>query len=376
MQDIIKRARVPFSEDELKVTAKHRPAPYGMLPGVPEWEYRYNRPITAEENFRLCFSGEKPCWMPHVGWCDCDIKVFRPRIHPENIWAHCLCDGEATDEVRYPWDTNVGTGWFGLKWVFVPVAGGSTVVPGNPLIEDMNDWEEILEWPNLDEMDFEDMARKNADYLNCGLCNQLGVLNGCWERLISLMDVEGAAIALIDEDQQDAVKSFFDRYADLLIDYISRVKKACPNMHNVLLHDDWGHSTGAFFSLDTCREMIVPYLRKIVDACHDMGMSFELHSCGKAQTLVPAMIEAHVDFWCPQSINDLDAIAEQYKDQPIWFGLNNLVFAPDATDDEIREQTTAWFEKHKDQKVFTFYKAIHPVMRETLYRLSRAYYLK
>ena len=64
----------------------------------------------------------------------------------------------------------------------------------------------------------------------------------------------------------------------------------------------------------------------------------------------------------------LDALAPELKSDQI------LVY--DATDDEIREQTTAWFEKHKDQKVFTFYKAIHPVMRETLYRLSRAYYLK
>jgi len=370
------KARVPFSEEELKVTGKYRPVVYRMLPGVPDWEYTYNRPISPVENFKLAFSGQKPYWMPHVGWCDCDIKVFRPRIHPENIWSHCLCDGEVTDEVRYPWDTNVGTGWFGLQWVFVPVAGGSTVMPGNPLIEDMNDWEEILQWPNLDELDFDDMAKKNEAFLGTGLANQLGVLNGFWERLISLMDVEGAAVALIDEDQKEAVKSFFDRYTDLLIDYISRVKKSCPNIHCVLLHDDWGHSTGAFFSLETCREMIVPYLRRLIDYVHSEDMFFELHSCGKAQTLVPAMIEAHVDFWCPQSINDLDAIAEKYKDQPIWFGLNNLVFAPDATDEEIREQTTAWFEKHKDQKVFTFYKAIHPVMRETLYRLSREYYLK
>ena len=286
--------RVPFREEELEITGKYRPAPYGMLPGVPDWEYTYNRPVSPVENFKLAFSGQKPYWMPHVGWCDCDIKVFRPRIHVDNIWSHCLCDGEVTEGARYNWESNVGTGWFGLKWVFVPVAGGSTVMPGNPMIEDMNDWEEILQWPNLDELDFDDMAKKNEEFLGTGLANQLGVLNGFWERLISLMDVEGAAVALIDEDQKEAVKSFFDRYVDLLIDYVARVKKSCPNIHCVLLHDDWGHSTGAFFSLETCREMIVPYLRRLTDFVHSEGMFFELHSCGKGQTLVPAMIEAGI----------------------------------------------------------------------------------
>jgi len=187
--------------------------------------------------------------------------------------------------------------------------------------------------------------------------------------------VEGAAVALIDEDQKEAVKSFFDRYTDLLIDYISRVKKSCPNIHCVLLHDDWGHSTGAFFSLETCREMIVPYLRRLIDYVHSEDMFFELHSCGKGQTLVPAMIEAGVDLWCPQLINDLDMLTETYKDEPIWFGLSDLQFKPDATDEEVREATTAWFNKHKDHKVFTFYKYLHPVMRETLYRLSREAYM-
>ena len=54
--------------------------------------------------------------------------------------------------------------------------------------------------------------------------NELCLLDGFWERLISLMDVSGAAIALVDEDQKDALHAFFDRYADHMIECIRRVK--------------------------------------------------------------------------------------------------------------------------------------------------------
>lgn len=310
-----------FDPKELEISGVHKCGMVDMLanmglPQMPESEPLYHWPISPKENFRRLFQEKKPCWTPRVGWAYCEINPFEPRLLPDNIGAHIISDGEPSYDFR---GKTLDTGWLGLEWLYVPEVGGSTVKPGNPLIEDMNDWEKILKWPDLDALDWEGMAEKNKEYLNTPQLNELHLLNGLWERLISLMDVSGAAIAMIDEDQQDAVKSFFDRYADLLIEVITRVKKIC-DIDCVLIHDDWGTQNGPFFSLDTVREMIVPYMKRIVDAIHDMGMFYEHHCCGKAEALVPAMIECGMDFWCPQTLNDIDKLLDLYPDSCLHYG--------------------------------------------------------
>jgi len=99
-------------------------------------------------------------------------------------------------------------GFFDLNWVYVPVAGGSTVAPGKPKIEDMSEWEKYISMPDLDALDWDRCENNNKDYLDTPQHNQLGILCGFWERLMSLMDVEGAAVALIDEDQSEGLIAF------------------------------------------------------------------------------------------------------------------------------------------------------------------------
>lgn len=155
-----------------------------------------NRPITEKENFKLLFQGKKPYWMPRAGWAYCDMNNFRPRVHPDNVVTHLIFD----DQGAYPYESNVmHSDWYDLDWVYVPVAGGATVQPGNPKIEDMNDWRAIIKLPVLDAMDIEGCAAKDKAFLETPQYNEFGILSGFWERLISLMDVSGAAIALIDE---------------------------------------------------------------------------------------------------------------------------------------------------------------------------------
>ncbi|MBQ1377740.1 MAG: methyltransferase, partial [Lachnospiraceae bacterium] len=71
----------------------------------------------------------------------------------------------------------------------------------------------------------------------------------------------------------------------------------------------------AFFSLNTCMEMVAPYIKKVADHCHEKGLLFHQHSCGKNEALVPAMIWAGVDLWIPQVMNDVKMLTEKYGDQ-------------------------------------------------------------
>ena len=338
----------------------------GQLPP----EVTYNRPITEKENWRLFVKGETPWWIPVGGWGYCDMNIFRPRMNPDLYATQHFIDGEGP--ITFP-SNEICSSWFNVTWVFVPVAKGATVKPGHPKFTDASEWEKYISMPDLDELDWDGCAKANKEYLNTPKLNQLGILSGFWERLMSLMDVDNAAIAMIDEEQQEGVKRLFSALADMYIEYIRRMKDRL-DIDCVLIHDDWGHQLGPFFSKDTIREMIVPYLRRVVDYVHSRDMIFELHSCGKNETLVPLMIEAGVDLWCPQPINDIDALLEKYKDQPIAFGDTVFPLPRETDPSEYERLAEEMVKKYSGRRAFIAYRFPPEEFMKQLYKKSREYF--
>ena len=111
---------------------------------------------------------------------------------------------------------------------------------------DISEWREVIKWPDLDEIDFQEMGEMNKEYLGTDKANQLGIQLGLWERMMCLMDVDNAAMALVDEDVEEDVIAFLDKLSDMYVDYIGRVIKVC-HIDSVMLHDDWGTQNGPFF---------------------------------------------------------------------------------------------------------------------------------
>ena len=362
--------RIPFDSKELEVTGTYPQWANPMNP-TGAADGKRNLPVTPKENFRLALTGHTPWWMPYPGWSNCDVLVFRPRMHPDNVVTHLVFDGEPP----YPYKTNsMRSSWYDLVWDYVPAAGGATVHPGNPKVTDISQWEKAVALPELDDLDWEGCAKANRAFCDSDKMVQLGILSGFWERLMSLMDVENAAIALIDEEQQPGVHRFLDRHTDLLIRYVERMTQILP-IDNVLVHDDWGHQNGPFFSRDVCREMIVPYLKRLVEFCHSKGLTFELHSCGKTESLVPCMIEAGVDLWAGQTaINDMEGLAEQYKDQPILFELAAPAVPEGAGEREIREIARDFVLRHRDHRVGVLKRGASQACLDAIYEYSRRLY--
>jgi len=67
------------------------------------------------------------------------------------------------------------------------------------------------------------------------------------------------------------------------------------------------------FSSETVEEMILPYLKKVIDAAHDEGVIFEFHSCGCIEPLVPIIVEAGADLWDGQDMNDKTSLSRKYR---------------------------------------------------------------
>ncbi len=263
----------------------------------------FNTPISIRENLNMLFSGKRPMWIPSGA----EFKMFMPRVNPD-----VRARASATEAYSIPESEFGGADFFGVEWEYSPEAGGSMVRPGKPKVPDICKWEKYITFPNVHSIDWAKNAEENREYLDTPQAISACFLNGgFFERLISFLGFEDAAAALVDEDQQDAVHRLFDRLADFYIELIN-VYKANYNMDLVHMHDDWGSQRAPFFSEKTARTMIMPYLHRVTDHVHNGGMWFEMHSCGKNEILVPVYIDAGVDTWNGQPINDKEELVSRY----------------------------------------------------------------
>jgi hypothetical protein len=263
---------------------------------------------------------------------------------------------------------------FGVEWVYIDSAGGSMVKPGKPLLTDINEWKDKIVWPDINSWDWAGSAKANKDYLNSGFFQNHWIFNGFFELLISFMDFEGAALALIDEDQQDAIHEFFSALADL---YIKIVDKFVDNFHaeGFYFHDDWGSQQAPFFSPTITKEFIVPYMRRLTDHMHHRGAWAELHSCGHIEQQVPNIIAAGWDLWSGMAMNDTQALYEKYGDQLI-IGVVPDQFGPDTPEEDQRAAAREYVRKFCNPKKPSILNlcgaaVLTPAYREELYKASR-----
>lgn len=367
-------SRPKFSKSEFEVIGTYpgveKFAVMGGQITVPE-SPRYNRPITQRENWKLLLDGEKPYWVPESGWIFCEEIQFRPRINPDNVANHQVFDGGPTFDYEGLGKV-VHSSWFDLDWEWDDAVSGATVRPGAPKVPDINHWEDYVSIPDLDKLDWDLYRKENEKYLKIDKLRELGLQMSLWERLMCLMDVDKAAIALVDEDQQDGVHRFFDKLCDFYDDYIGRMSELF-DFDCVYAHDDWGHQRGPFFSVATAREMLLPYTKRIVESAHKRGLYYDHHSCGKVEMLIPVLIEAGADMWCGQTeINDMDMLAHKYADEKFVIGVGNPTVPNDASDEEIRKIAQDWVDRYKDCHVTSSF-GLAPNFAEPAFQKFRNY---
>ena len=339
----------------------------GMM-GNPEVVV-YSYPVTPREAYTALYK-RQPVWQI----TSMEMTMFSPKCNPDNIARAFVFDGTRTPQTG-------GADMFGIEWEFVPQVGGSMVRPGKPFIEDANEIKDKVVWPDIDTWDWEGCAKANADYFSRPNYNVCWFLNGWYERLISFMDFEGAVVAMIDEDQKDAVKDFFDKLSDLYIRIFDKYLTYFPQIDGFCIHDDWGSQKETFFSPATAEEMIVPYMRRVTDFLHSRGKFCELHSCGQLLKQVPNMIAAGWDSWFPQLMNDTHKIYELYGDKIIVGVAPEPFDIAAASEEEQRARAREYADKFCQPgkpSFFSIYagKYLTPTFREELYKQSRINYSK
>ena len=357
-----------FDQKELTVAREIPPSP--MMPnGVKIYSY----PVTPKEGFAAMMS-RKPVWQI----AGVESKVFAPRLLPDNV-ARAFAPEERSFDAA---TEGGGKDMFGIEWEYIAQVGGSMVRPGKPFLEDANEWRDKLVWPDVDKWDWENTAKQNNDaYLASDSYNACWFQNGWYERLISFMDFEGAIVAMVDEDQTDAVKDLFEKLSDLYINIFGKFMEYFPKIDGFFIHDDWGSQKETFFSPKVAAEMLVPYMRKVTDFLHSKGRFCEFHSCGQLLKQIPNMIDAGWDSWSGQNMNDTQKIHELYGDK-IMIGVIPDEFDSDAlSEKEQRAKAKEYADKFCRPEKPSYLNGfgarfITQAYREELYIRSRENYSK
>ena len=267
-----------FKENEIPAVGMYKS--YGTYYGGPHFDAaKYNTPVSARENFRL-FLEHKPFY-----WVMDSIRDTNC-IYPEIIPDCVACGYEG------------GIDSFGVEWI--PVENNpelpAFVKPGKPMLEDVCEWR-TLKFPDVDSWDWEASGRAYGENVDPDRPNVGILLSGFFERLISLMTFEGAAMALIEEPEETA--SFMEALCDYNISVIEHYKKY-HHVDAVLVHDDWGSQRAPFFSRKTLQEIILPAYTRMVTRAHELGVFVISHSCGNCTPLVEDMISTGTDVWQAQ----------------------------------------------------------------------------
>ena len=333
----------------------------------------YSFPVTPKEAVKAMME-RKPVWQI----TGMESRLFAPRIIPDNVARALVMEEMPFDDLT----EGGGKDMFGIEWEYVAQVGGSMVRPGNPFLTDANEWHDKLVWPDIDSWDWEGAAKRNNDaHLASDSYNSCWFQTGWYERLISFMDFEGAIMAMVDEDQKDAVKELFDKLSDLYIRIFDKYITHFPKIDGFYIHDDWGSQKETFFSPAVAAEMIVPHMRKVTDFIHSRGKLCEFHSCGQLQKQVPNMIDAGWDCWAGQTMNDTQKIYELYGDK-LMIGVMPDLFDPETTSEEDQRAAARKFaDKFCDPAKPSFmnvysWSFLTPAFREELYIRSRENYSK
>ena len=117
------------------------------------------------------------------------------------------------------------------------------------------------------------------------------------------------------------IHEIMEEYTKVNIEIIKRLAEVGVDI--VMFGDDLGYKDNPFFSLDIFRKFILPYHKRIYQACKKRGVFIILHSCGKIDQFLPDLVDAGLN--CIQSLEatagvDLLGLKESLGDRLCFMG--------------------------------------------------------
>ena len=256
--------------------------------------------MNPKENYLTMLQGGKPDYMP----C---------------IYTDYVVTGGANETFENG-PLEGGRDGFGVMWHPTNSASGAPVpAPNDYVLEDIEDWEDVVKFPDLDAYDWEEAARVQLAGVDT---DRVAVEYQSWNsqflRVTHLMGFEEGLCAFAAEPE--ATYDLMSAITDYKIQCLERAAKYFkPDVF--VNFDDVATVNSLFLSHDSYQKLIKPLHKRMNDAAKALGMLPAQHCCGKAEILVQDFIdEGSVAWQCAQCCNDLASVIEKYGDQIVVMG--------------------------------------------------------
>lgn len=220
--------------------------------------------------------------------------------------------------VDRPEGGGAGIDGFGSNWIVPP---GEPAIPDpsqNRILSDISNWRTEVIWPDLSKIDWEAGAKRDIPNRDPKKMIFIILPSGPFERLHDLMGFEEALMATITDPEE--CKEFFSKFCDFRIEQLKYIKKYYkPDI--IQFQDDWGTQKDLMFKPDFWYFALEPNIKRVVNACHELGMIFNMHTCGKVDRIIDGIVQMGPDMIDSMMVcNDLDNWMDQYGRKVIFMG--------------------------------------------------------
>lgn len=289
--------------------------------------------MTPKENYLKVLKGEIPEWLPidtytfYPPWFTPGIICIRPEIF--NIGRMG------------------GTDFFGVKFITTESTGGQGMPDHSQiLLKDIHDWPNVIKLPDINEFDFEEMARKDLARVDRSqTAVELGTHVGYFQLLMEFMGMTEGLIAMYEEPEE--VYNLMEYLADWLDEFFKRSIDAYkPDVYAIT--DDIASSQSTFMSKQVYRDLIKPFHVRMCEHANQLGIPIDMHCCGHCEDFIEEWFDFNVIMWnCCQWMNDLEGIKKKYGNRLILNRCNSLD-DPQNFSDANEEDVRACIRKYID----------------------------
>ncbi len=185
---------------------------------------------------------------------------------------------------------------WGTVMVWLPTAPGPhpCVNDSNAVIKDIENWEQELKAPCLDNLDWTEAKEAAAKVDRREKFVGFMCSGGLFERSHHLMGMQNALINYMEYPEEMAgvlrvIADYKKKYIRLIAEEIH------PDI--IFYHDDWGTKQNLFLPPRVWRELIKPLQQEISDTIHECGMIYMHHADCICQPIVTDMVDLGIDIW-------------------------------------------------------------------------------
>lgn len=181
------------------------------------------------------------------------------------------------------------------------------------------------------------IERVKSFYPDFAVFGGVGEINECLTRLIGQ---ENAMLwSMMHYDQfPDAIAKVGQFYFDICK---AQVEAANGLLDGMVIWGDVAYKNGMFMDPEYWREHFMPWVKKMVDYCHEHELMVIYHGCGNVNSIFKDYIECGIDFYNPLEVKanmDVNHLRKEYGHAIGFCGNNNVMTWEEGDENKIKSE--------------------------------------